>query len=168
MAKQAGARMIPRLHEGPAKRKAMRLVATFEAAKGAVVLLVAFGLHALLHRDAEQLAVRIVGHLHLHPGSQFSRVFLEAASSLTNARLWMLTAFAAGYSALRFAEAWGLWFQLAWAEWLALVSGGIYLPLELYELWHKPTPLRAGIVLLNLGIVVFMAMSLRQERRQLT
>jgi uncharacterized membrane protein (DUF2068 family) len=155
-----------RVRRRPGKREAMRLVALLEAAKGALVLLVAFGLHALLHRDAETLAVKLVGHLHLHPSSHFSRVFIEAASKLTDARLWMLTAFAAGYSALRLGEAWGLWFQRPWAEWLALVSGGIYLPLEFYELWQRPTLLRAGIVLVNLGIVVFMAVSLRQERQR--
>ncbi len=144
----------------------MRLVALFEAAKGALVLLVAFGLHALLHRDAAALAVKLVGHLHLHPGSHFARVVIEAAAKLSDARLWTLTALALGYSALRLAEAWGLWRQRAWAEWLALASGGIYLPVELYELSEKPTLLRLSIVLLNLGIVVFMAMSLHRERRR--
>ncbi len=150
--------------QAPGRREAIRLVALFEAAKGALVLLVAFGLHALLHHDAAAMAVKLVSHLHLRPGSHFAQVFIAAASKLTDARLWLLTALAAGYSALRFAEAWGLWWQRAWAEWLALVSGGIYLPVELYELWERPSMLHGGVVLTNLAIIVFMAANLRQEQ----
>jgi uncharacterized membrane protein (DUF2068 family) len=143
-----------------------RLIAVFEASKGGLVLLVAFGLHALLHHDAQAFALKLVEHLHLRPGAHFSQVFIDAAAHLTDARLWWLSLLAATYSVLRFIEAWGLWFVRRWAEWLALVSGGVYLPVEFYELWHKPTALRLTIVVINLGIVAFMAVNLWQAHRQ--
>jgi uncharacterized membrane protein (DUF2068 family) len=57
---------------------------------------------------------------------------------------------------LRFAEAFGLWKARAWAEWIALVSGAIYIPFEIYKLAHKVSLFHAGILLINLAVVAFM------------
>ena len=68
----------------------------------------------------------------------------------------------------RLAEAYGLWKEKAWAEWLALVSGAIYVPVEIYELAKKVTWIRAGALITNLVIVAFMAHILwRSKRRKL-
>ncbi|GAA5785290.1 DUF2127 domain-containing protein [Chitiniphilus shinanonensis] len=135
----------------------LRGVALFEAAKGALVLLAGGGLLALIHWQAQALAEHLVRHLHLNPASRYPRIFLDAAAQATNARLWALAALAAGYAALRFTEAWGLWQRRRWAEWLAALSGGIYLPLELYGLWRHPGWLELALMLLNAAIVGYMA-----------
>jgi uncharacterized membrane protein (DUF2068 family) len=83
-----------------------------------------------------------VVHLHLNPARHYPRVFIEAAGRLTDARLWLLAAGGFAYSLLRFAEAYGLWRERAWAEWIGIVSGGVYLPVEVYELVHRPTVLK--------------------------
>ena len=44
----------------------------------------------------------------------------------------------------------------AWAEWFAIISGCIYLPVEVYELIEKPTLIRAGILILNAFIVAYL------------
>jgi uncharacterized membrane protein (DUF2068 family) len=69
----------------------------------------------------------------------------------------VLVALGAGvYVVLRFIEAYGLWVGRAWAEWLALISGAIYLPLEIVELFRRVTPIRLGIFVINVSIVVYM------------
>ena len=88
-------------------------------------------------------------HLHLNPARHYPRVFIEAAGRLTDARLWLLAAGAFAYSLLRFAEAYGLWRERAWAEWIGIVSGGVYLPVEVYELVHRPTVLKAALLIVN-------------------
>ena len=50
------------------------------------------------------------------------------------------------YSAIRFTEAYGLWRERRWAEWLSAVSGAIYLPFEIYELAGGITPLKFDIM----------------------
>jgi len=60
------------------------------------------------------------------------------------------------YSGLRFAEAFGLWRARAWAEWVALVSGAIYLPYEINRLAHRVSLLHVSIFLVNLAVVAFM------------
>src|SRR2546426_10052227 len=95
----------------------IRAIALFEAAKGAVVLLAGFGLLGLLNRDVQAMAERFVKFTHLNPASKYPHIFLDAASRVTNAQLWLLAVGAAAYSIVRGFEAYGLWKGRAWAEW---------------------------------------------------
>jgi uncharacterized membrane protein (DUF2068 family) len=53
-------------------------------------------------------------------------------------------------------EAYGLWSEKRWAEWLAAISGGIYVPFELYESYSKATWLSLTTLLANVLIVGLM------------
>ncbi|MFL6255709.1 MAG: DUF2127 domain-containing protein [Pyrinomonadaceae bacterium] len=134
----------------------VRVVAVFEALKGTLVLVAGFGLLALVHRDLEDLAERLVLHSHLDPASHYPRVFIEAAAHTNDARLRTLAALAFAYSVVRFVEAYGLWHMRAWAEWFAILSGCIYIPVELYELIERPTHLHGLLLLFNSGIVAYL------------
>lgn len=145
--------------------RGLRVVALFEAAKGAVVLLAGFGVLAFVDRGTAQSVDGLVEHLHLNPANRVPRVFLELMNDASNRELQWLAAGALAYAVLRLAEAFGLWRARAWAEWLSVVSGAIYVPFELYELSRGVTPLRLGMLLVNLGIVVYMSFALRRARQ---
>jgi uncharacterized membrane protein (DUF2068 family) len=134
----------------------VRAIAFFEALKGTLVLVAGFGLLALVHRDLEDLAERLVRHSHLNPASHYPRVFIEAAAHTSDSRLRTLAALAFVYSTVRFVEAYGLWKMRAWAEWFAIISGFVYLPVEAYELIEKPTLMRAGILIGNSLVVAYL------------
>jgi uncharacterized membrane protein (DUF2068 family) len=142
----------------------VRVVAVVEAAKGVVILLAGFGLLALVHRGAQEMAEEIVGHLHLNPASRYPRIFIDLMGHLSDRRLWGLAVLALAYSSLRFLEAYGLWRERAWAEWLAVASGAIYLPFEIYELMAGVSPLKLMTFSINLAVVAYMAYVLRQSR----
>jgi uncharacterized membrane protein (DUF2068 family) len=135
-----------------------------EAVKGLIVFGAGFGLLALLHRDVRHVAESLVTRLHIAPENHFAGIFLNAAAQVTDARRWALAALALVYSALRWTEAWGLWFHRRWAEWLGVVGGAIYLPIEVYELWEKPSPIRLVTLALNLAVVAYLGWTLRQGR----
>jgi len=144
----------------------IRAVAVFEAVKGLLVVIAGFGMLSLLHRDAQQVAEQLVRHLHLDAARRYPRIFIEAASHLDNAHLWWLAALAGGYATIRLAEAWGLWFQRSWAEWLAAISGVVYIPFELYGIAvHGVTTLRMMTFTGNVLVVVVMVYALRARRR---
>jgi uncharacterized membrane protein (DUF2068 family) len=128
-----------------------------EASKGLLVVLAGFGLLALIHADVQNLAEDMVTHLHLNPSSHYPRIFIDLAAHLSDSRLWTLASLAFGYASLRFAEAGGLWFHRVWAEWLAALSGGIYVPFELYELANGVTVLKVATLSINLIIVAYMS-----------
>ncbi len=143
----------------------MRVVAVFEAAKGALVVAAGLGLLSLLHRDLQAAAERLVQHSHLNPAHRYPRIFIQAASRMNDARLVGLAALAFLYSALRFVEAYGLWHMRTWAEWLAIVAGSAYVPVELYEMWRRPTWMRGFVLLTNVLIVVYLIRVRVESRR---
>jgi len=75
--------------------------------------------------------------------------------------LWAVAATALAYSILRFAEAYGLWYAKAWAEWIALVSGALYLPFEIYKLVHRLSTFHIAVLAVNLAVVLYMAYVLK-------
>lgn len=135
------------------QRSALHAVALLEATKGALIIAAGFGLLALIHQDVQALAEEIVRHFHLNPASRIPRIFLEVAAKTDGGRLQLLALGAFSYASVRFAEAWGLWRGRSWAEWLGIVSGGIYLPLEIYELFISVTPVKTGTFLVNIVVV---------------
>lgn len=135
----------------------------FEATKGTLVLMAGFGLFRLLHRDAEHAANLLSRRLHLNPAKEHTRIFVELLSNLSSTRLWLFASLAAIYSCVRFIEAYGLWQNRAWAKWFAALSGAIYVPFELYELYLGPTRLKLAALILNLAVVAYMAYSIRGE-----
>lgn len=120
------------------------------------MLLAGFGLLALIHQDLQALAESLVRHLHLNPARHYPRVFIAAAARTDDNRLCFLALLAFLYSLVRFIEAYGLWRLRAWAEWFAIISGGIYLPLEVYELWRRATWVRGVVLLVNAFIVLYL------------
>jgi uncharacterized membrane protein (DUF2068 family) len=80
--------------------------------------------------------------------------------------LWLLALGAALYAALRIAEAYGLWYDREWAEWLGAASGLIYVPFELYALAKGVTPLKLATLGVNLIVVAELSVALWRRRRR--
>jgi uncharacterized membrane protein (DUF2068 family) len=152
-----GTRPIPSAIDESSLAAGLRTIATFEALKGVLVLLAGFGLLHFLHRDVGEAAEHIVHRLHMNPSRHYGRVFIEAASRMTDAKLWALAVGALAYSTVRFVEAYGLWNRRVWAEWFALLSGMLYIPWEVYEVLDHATEFRFGILAINIVIVIYMA-----------
>ena len=131
-------------------------IAAFEASKGLLVLLVGFGLLHLVHHDLQAIAETIVRLGHLNPARHYPRVFIDAASRTSDARLKTLAGLAFLYSIVRFVEAYGLWHMRTWAEWFAIISGGAYIPLEVFEVAAHVSRLRVLALLLNVVIVTYL------------
>lgn len=144
----------------------VRVVAGFEALKGVIVLLAGLGLLALVHHNVQAFAEQLVRRSHLNPASHYPRIFVQAAAAVTDARLWTLAAGAGAYALVRFIEAYGLWRQRKWAEWFAVISGGIYVPIELYELAYSVTWPKLVALTVNLAIVISMVRELRRRRKE--
>lgn len=129
------------------------------------MLIVGFGLLSLLGRDQAAFAEHLVARLHLNPAHHYPHIFIAAMSNVNNTHLVLLAGLAALYSAIRFAEAYGLWRQRRWAEWLAALSGAIYVPVEIYEIIQHATWLKLTALFINLVIVAYMVWLLTESRR---
>ena len=143
---------------------AIKTVAAFEALKGALVLAASSGV-LLVHQSLHSFAASLVEHTHLNPASKYPHIFLDAATHLQDTNLLVLALGAACYSVLRFVEAFGLYRSAAWAEVFAALSGAVYVPFEVANLWRSANWLSFGALLLNLLVVIVMVVSLLRRRR---
>jgi uncharacterized membrane protein (DUF2068 family) len=145
----------------PAGRKrVLRAIAIFEAAKGLAALAAGLGLLELLHHDIHRLALALLWRFHLDPALPYPTLLLHYADLLGAINLRTLAPVALAYIAVRFLEAWGLWKEKTWAEWLGALSGALYIPLEVAHLAHRPGAINAGVLLANVVIVGFLAFQL--------
>lgn len=155
----------PPPHLPAAGRGALHTIALFEAIKGVAAVAAGIGLLSLAHRDVRALAYALIGHFHLDPDAHYPRILLQDAAWLADAHLRQVVLLAWGYAGIRLMEAYGLWRDRWWAEWLAALSGGIYLPIEADHLIAHPTATNAGVLALNAGVVAYMVHRLWQRRR---
>ena len=142
----------------------MRLLAVFEA-KGLLVLLAGLGLLSLLHRDVDSLAEELVASRLLIHHVWLSGVLLRVAGSVTQGKLWTLASIALAYSLLRFVEAYGLSFRREWGQWLALLSGILYLPWEIRAVFHRPTAVHFELSSLNTAVISYLAWMQHKKSR---
>ncbi len=139
--------------------KGLRSVAAVEIVKGVLVLGITIAFVVLLRRDVDlqTIALRMLDFFHIDPARHFAALFLNAAERAMDSNVFLVVGFAGIYVALRFIEGYGLWRGRVWAEWMALVSGTIYLPLEIRELLKGATLLRWGFLITNLVILAYIA-----------
>ncbi|MBU5638086.1 DUF2127 domain-containing protein [Geomonas sp. Red69] len=148
-----------------AKGRGLRVVAVLEALKGAVVLLAGCGVLTLVHRNLHDIAVRLVLALHMNPARHYPSIFIDAANRVTDLQLWMLALSALAYASVRLVEGYGLWHERKWAEWFGFLSGAVYLPVELFEIFRKPDWPRVAVFLVNVGVVGYLASALKRSRK---
>ena len=139
---------------------ALHAIAGFEALKGIVALAAGLGFLSLLHQDLHHIAVSLIGHIGLDPGGHYPVIILNDVDKLLAANRVSLILAVSAYVLVRFLEAYGLWNERPWGEWLGALSGALYIPFELRHLIHGPTLATAAVVVVNIAVVGFLAWQL--------
>ena len=147
------------------QRRMLRAVASLEFSKGVFVVLMGICALALVHKDTWLIAERLLSLLHISTDRRPAQIFLDFADTITDARLWDAAGIAFTYAALRFTEAYGLWKERTWAEWVAFLSGTLLLPLEIRELFRGITFWRCALLIGNLAIISYMLYVIVENRR---
>jgi uncharacterized membrane protein (DUF2068 family) len=143
---------------------ALRSIALFEIAKGILALAAAFGLLSLRNTDLLAATDAFLFRHGIDPDTPYRRLFIESVAKAAKLPIGQVVGFALAYAVVRFAEGFGLWFAKHWAEWFAVISAALYLPLEFRHLARRPSLLTAIIILLNLAIIWYLIHLLFQER----
>lgn len=150
----------------PRQRQMLRAVAAFEFFKGIFVVLMGLCALALVHKDVWLYAESLLALLHYNTDRRSAQMFLDFADTVTDARLWAAARIAFAYAALRFTEAYGLWKARVWAEWVALIAGGLLLPMEVRQLMRGLTVFRIALFIGNLAVVLYMLYVIRTNARE--
>ena len=145
---------------------ALRSIAVFEGVKGALALAAACGIISLRHTDLHAATSAFLLRHGINPERRYTHMFVESVANATHYHVGAVVAFALAYSTIRLVEGYGLWHGKHWAEWFAVISASLYLPLEFQHHAHHVTLINAGIICFNVAIVLYMARLLNKQRKE--
>jgi uncharacterized membrane protein (DUF2068 family) len=107
----------------------------------------------------------MTGYFGLDRGGRYPSILLRYADALSDINVLSLLLLAAGYVLLRFCEAYGLWHQRTWGQWLGALSGGLYIPFEVRHLLHTPSIVGALVLIGNVLVVGYLALLVWRKSR---
>ena len=147
----------------PRSRRLLRLIALERIVCG--VLLLAAGIYLLFHLNSDfgRLGERVMRAIELDPRRPFLHRIVVYLHHLHASEVRVAAVIALCYGLLELVEGTGLWLDQLWAEYLTVVATSLLIPLELYELAHHPTALKAAGLAVNVLIVAYLVYLLRRR-----
>jgi len=143
---------------------ALRAIVLFETVKGIAAIIVSLGLLSLANQNVRDLTYLLIYYFHLDSDAHYFKTLFDYSDLLSNDNLRTVVLMAWAYAAIRFIESYGLWKNRVWAEWLAAVSGAIYLPVEIRHLILHTNAINTAVLVTNSAIVAFMVYRLWWRR----
>jgi uncharacterized membrane protein (DUF2068 family) len=140
------------------------LIGLFKLLKAALLFTVGLGLHHMLHHDAEEFLRQCVHAIRIDPENRYIHAGIAKVTGLNPRTLHDLSVGTFAYAALFAVEGLGLVLRKRWAEYLTVISTTGLLPLEIYELVHRPRPAKMVVLVLNLAIVAYLIFGLYRTR----
>jgi uncharacterized membrane protein (DUF2068 family) len=147
-------------------RLVLRIIALERAVRG--LLLLVAGVYLLLHLNSDfgRLAERVIHAIELDPKRPLLHRIVAYLHHLHASQLRIAATFALGYGLLELVEGTGLWLDQLWAEYLTVIATSLLIPFELYELVRHPSVWKAGGIIVNVAIVIYLIHLLRQRLRR--
>ncbi|MGI8662577.1 MAG: DUF2127 domain-containing protein [Acidimicrobiales bacterium] len=84
---------------------------------------------------------------------------LHRILSLDKSTITVLALTALAYCVVEGVEAYGLWRERRWAEYLTVVATAGFLPIEIHELAARVTALRVGVLVVNIAVLLWLLWS---------
>ena len=141
----------------------IRLIAAERILRGLLLLVAGGYLLTHLGTDFGKIANHLAQRLELDTHRPWVRHIIDRLHRLHASTIVITGVAALGYGVLELVEGTGLWLDQLWAEYLTVIATSLLIPLELYELIHKPTLLKAGGITVNIAIVAYLVYALRKR-----
>jgi uncharacterized membrane protein (DUF2068 family) len=140
------------------------LIGVFKLIKGIGLLILGVGLLRLLHRDVAASLTHWIEVFRLDPENRYIHGAISRVFRITPGQLREISAGTFIYSGVFLTEGTGLLMRKHWAEYMTVVSTGLFVPLEVYEVHHRFTWLRLMVLILNVATVWYLAARIRGGR----
>jgi uncharacterized membrane protein (DUF2068 family) len=146
----------------------LRLIAVNRAVHFAILgSLAAFIFLFASHRDQlRDRTFRVIGDLQTGTASGTGAHHgilhdIERGFSLQSGTLLLVGAVLAAYALVEGIEAVGLWYARRWAEYLTFLVTASLLPLEIFELSERLSPLKLITLVINIAVVLYLLLAKR-------
>jgi uncharacterized membrane protein (DUF2068 family) len=143
----------------------LRLIAAAKIAKGIALFGVSFGLFDLVNKDLSATALHFVHAVRISPENHYVELLLEKVGLIKPKTVRLFGELSILEGSIQLVEGFGLWFGAIWAEYVVVISSGIFVPGECIALWSKFTWTRVGILAVNAAIFVYVAYTVWRRHR---
>jgi uncharacterized membrane protein (DUF2068 family) len=142
------------------------LIGLFKLFKALLLIIVAVTAFHLVNKDLTATIEGLAARLHLDPGNKYVRVAISRALNISPKKLELVGTITLVYAGLFATEGVGLLLGKRWAEYMTIITTSGLLPLEIYELFHKPGWVKAITLLINVAAVVYLVLRVRRMRKE--
>jgi uncharacterized membrane protein (DUF2068 family) len=139
------------------------LIGAYKLLESLALFIVAFGLLRYVHRDISGPVLHWVHALRIDPDNRYIHRVLVKVFSVSPRQLRELSVGSFIYATLRLVEGIGLILRKRWAVYFVVIVTALFIPLEIYELYRRFTPIRLGLLVVNAAIVWYLARDLRRR-----
>ena len=155
---------IERTSAKEASSTGILLIGLFKLFKGALLFAVGIGALKLLHKNIADVVAHWTDVLRVDPDNRFIHPLFAKVLPLTPKQLKELSAGTFFYAGLLSIEGIGLLMRKHWAEYFTVITTAALIPLEIYELVRHFTAAKVVVLVINVAIVVYLIMRLRNRR----
>ena len=140
------------------KRRAPTLyvIIAMKVLKGASLLLLAVGVYRLSDDNLPEVLRQFLNFWHLDPEKQFFLDLADKVDKITEQGMIRLAWGTLLYSLFSLVEGTGLIFRVPWAGWLAIGESAFFIPIEVFEIVHRPSLAILSILAINVIIVWYL------------
>jgi uncharacterized membrane protein (DUF2068 family) len=139
------------------------LIAIFKLFKAALLIAVGIGALKFLHRDIAATVMHWTAVLRVDPDNRIVHGILAKLVRTTPRQLKELSVGTFIYAGLFSIEGVGLLLRKRWAEYLTIITTGLLVPLEVFELSRHFTIGKLVVLFVNVLIVLYLAMRVRSD-----
>jgi len=143
------------------KDRLLSLIVLFKFFKGAMLIAVALGARHLMNRDVGDFAEHLVDSFRVDPDNRYIHALLEKLQFLSAKQLKELSIGSFFYATIVLTEGTGLALRKRWAEYFTIIVTASFLPLEIYELARRVTPIKIVVLAINLAILAYLIARVR-------
>jgi len=144
--------------------RGLLLVGLFKLSKAIFFTAVGAGAMHLVHKNVSDVLMHIVDALRLDQEHRLVEFLLVKTSLINSHQLREAGTLSFLYAAVCVVEGTGLVLRKRWAEYFTVFLTAMGLPWECYELIHKFSPYKVGLLVINLVVLAYLIWVLKQKR----
>ena len=142
----------PRLRRAPT----LYFIIGIKFLKGTMALLLALSAYSLTDNNLPEEFRRLLEFFHLDPEKKFFLNLADRVAEITPANLKWVAIGSIVYGCFMLMQAVGLVFRVSWIVWLVIAESAFFVPVEVFELAHRPSWVKLVILAVNVLIVWYL------------
>jgi uncharacterized membrane protein (DUF2068 family) len=142
------------------------LIGLFKLVKALLLIAIGIGALRFLHKDLPNSVLHWAQVLRVDTDNRYIHGFLVRIFRVTPKQLKELSVGTFIYAGLFLTEGMGLLLRKHWAEYFTIITTGLFIPLEIYELARHFTIVKLAVTVINVLIVWYLVVRVRSRSKR--